>query len=472
MSGLVAEGLTAVDQARMVREGEVSARELTEQALEHVARLEPQLGAFRTVMAEAALAEADTRDAQHAAGEDLPLLGVPVAIKDETDVAGVVTGLGGNAMDTPATADAEVVRRLRADGAVIVGKTNLPEFGQWPFTESAAVGYTRNPWNPQYSPGGSSGGTAAAVASGMVPVALGSDGGGSIRIPAACCGLFGLKTQRGRNSTAPWPDAWKSLAVTGPIARTVLDAAVFGDAMRGNVESDLYKWPKPRTNFVDAALSEPGRLRVMLSEKSAVPGVRLDPQQRAALHATADLLVSLGHEVVPEELPTSYPMLSFVPQNSFGLLEQSRAVDHPERLERRTKQNLATAKLMPRVALDRALRYGRQLAERMERLFGRYDLILQPTIAALPRPLGALDGVTAIEASLRSLPYIAYTVLWNVTGHPAAAVPAGISNEGLPLSVQLIAAQGDEPTIIQAAAQLERERPWAGAKPAVSAFGD
>jgi amidase len=472
MSELVTGGSTAADQARMVREGEASARELTEQALARIAQLDPQLGAFRTIIAEAALVEADKRDAQHAAGEDRPLLGVPIAIKDETDVAGVVTGLGGNTVDAPAAADAEVVRRLRAAGAVIVGKTNLPEFGQWPFTESAAVGYTRNPWDPQRSAGGSSGGSAVAVASGMVPLALGSDGGGSIRIPAACCGLFGLKTQRGRNSTAPWPDAWKSLAVTGPIARTVLDAAAFGDAMRGNVESDVYRWPEPRIGFTDAALSEPGRLRVMLSEKPAILGVRLDPQQRAALHATADALVSLGHEVVSQELPTSYPMLSFVPQNSFGLLEQSRAVDHPERLERCTKQNLTTAKLMPQIALDRALHYGQQLAERMERLFDRYDLILQPTIAALPRPLGALDGVTAIEASLRSLPYIAYTVLWNVTGHPAAAVPAGFSNEGLPLSVQLIAAQGDEPTILQAAAQLERERPWAAAVPLVWAFAD
>ncbi len=456
-------------QARMVRAGEVSARELTEQALERIERLDPRLNAFRTVLAEQALAEADARDAQHAAGEYLPLLGVPIAIKDDTDVAGVVTGHGGNAMEAPAPADAEVVRRLRAAGAVIVGKTNLPEFGQWPFTESSAVGFTRNPWNTQFNTGGSSGGTAAAVASGMVAVGLGTDGGGSIRIPAACCGLFGLKTQRGRNSTAPWPDSWKALSVSGPLARTVLDAAIFGDAMRGNAPSDLYTWPEPRMSFTDAAGSEPGVLRVMLSEKPAIPGIKLDPEQRAALHATADALVSLGHDVVPGDPDAGQPMLAFAPQNAIALLEMSRAVDQPPRLERRTKQNLVNGKLMPKSALDRGMKYGDDLAARMERKFADFDLILQPTIAALPQRVGVLDGATAIEASFKSLPYIAYTVLWNVTGHPAAAVPAGFASNGLPLSIQLIAAHGDEPTILQAAAQLERERPWADQWPPVAA---
>jgi amidase len=460
--------MTAVEQAQAVRDGAISARELAERSLATIERLDPQLNAFREVIAETALAEADARDRQRADGDDLPLLGVPVAIKDETDVEGVVTRYGGNSMSTPAPRDAEVVRRLRAAGAVIVGKTNLPEFGQWPFTESAAVGYTRNPWNPQYQTGGSSGGTAAAVASGMVPVALGSDGGGSIRIPSACCGLFGLKTQRGRNSSDPWPDGWRGLGVTGPLARTVLDAAVFADASRGNVATDRYQWGEPRISFTDAARSEPGRLRIMLSEKSAVPTVKLDRQQRAALHATADALVALGHDVVPGEPDFGQPMLAFVPQNGVSLLEQSRAVDHPERLERRTKQNIVNGKLTPPAVVERAMRYGDEISDRVERSFEQFDLILQPTIAALPRQVGVLDGATSMEASFKSFPYIAYTYLWNVTGHPAGAVPAGFAENGLPLSAQLIAARGDEPTILQVAAQLERERPWADRWPPVS----
>lgn len=187
-------------QAELVRTGKTTSRALVEAALRRIGRTDPVLGAFRVVLAEQALAEADARDATAPTG---PLHGVPVAVKDELDVAGQVTTFGGSANRTPVAADSEAVRRLRAAGAVVIGKTTMPEFGQWPFTESAAHGHTRNPWDTTRTPGGSSGGSAAAVAAGLIGAALGGDGGGSIRIPAACCGLFGLKPQRGRVSTAP-----------------------------------------------------------------------------------------------------------------------------------------------------------------------------------------------------------------------------------------------------------------------------
>src|SRR2546426_1038475 len=231
------------DQARLVRRGEVSSRELVQLYLERIERLDPQLNAFRVVLAEKALAEAAEADSRRSGGEEAPLLGVPVAIKDNVDVAGEATTHGTRAYEGIAGEDAEIVRRLRAAGAVMIGKTNLPELAIWPFTESEGWGTTRNPWDPSRSPGGSSGGAGAAVASGMVGIAQASDGGGSIRIPAACCGLFGLKPQRGRVSLMPDPQHWYGLSVFGCVSRTVLDTAVFLDAVRGPAERDAHSAP-------------------------------------------------------------------------------------------------------------------------------------------------------------------------------------------------------------------------------------
>src|SRR5947207_1348310 len=220
-------------QAELIAAGELSARELLDVYLARIERFDPLLNAFRVVFAERARLEADQADARRRAGETRPLLGVPVAIKDDIDVAGEVTAWGTNAHGPPAQADAEVVRRLREAGAVIIGKTNVPELTIWPFTESATFGVTRNPWNRQRAPGGSSGGSAAAVAAGLVGAALGSDGAGSIRIPSAWCGLFGLKPQRGRVSVAPRSRAWHGLSVNGVITRVVADTALFHDVASG-----------------------------------------------------------------------------------------------------------------------------------------------------------------------------------------------------------------------------------------------
>lgn len=452
-------------QAQLVRDGELTAVELTQFCLGRIEQLDGELNAFREVMVQSALDEAAERDRQLAAGDDGPLLGVPIAIKDDTDVEGVVTMHGGAAFTKPATADMDVVRRLRQAGAVIIGKTNLPEFGQWPFTESSAHGYTRNPWNPQHVTGGSSGGTAAAVASGMVAAGLGSDGGGSVRIPAACCGLFGLKPQRGRISGAPLVELWESLGVYGPLTRSVLDSAIFFDAVRGNVPADRYKADEPSMSFVEAATTAPGRMRIAVCADSTLPGIRLDREQRAALERTAEQLRALGHDVVETKPDYPFSLTAFLPQTAAGVRSEIAAADRSDLIERRTKQNTAITGFTPRSYTDAAIKRGERMATRVNKLFDSYDLLLTPTIAAKPRKVGALDGVGVIGASLRSLPYIAYTLLWNVTGNPAASVPAGMSTDGLPLAVQLVGAPNGEPTILQVAAQLEQAQPWAQLRP-------
>jgi len=249
-------------QAAMIRSGEVSARELTDALLDRITTHDRSLNAFTELLGEQARTEADTRDTARARGGELPPLhGVPIAIKEEIDVAGQVTTFGGRANHTPAAQDSEVVRRLRDAGAVIIGKTSMPEFGQWPFTESVANGITRNPWDTSKSTGGSSGGTAAAVAAGLVPAAIGGDGGGSIRIPAACCGLFGLKPQRGRVSCAPHDHLWWALGTAGPLTRSVLDSALIYDVIHGSTNVDRFAAEDPATSFVDAVLTGRGEVQ-------------------------------------------------------------------------------------------------------------------------------------------------------------------------------------------------------------------
>ncbi len=255
-------------QAELVRSGEISSRELVEYQLKRIDKLNPALNAFRIVFSEQALTDADEAQKLIDAGENAPLLGVPIAVKDDTDIAGVPTMNGTGVDNGPASQDASVVRRLREAGAIIIGKTNLSEFGALPISESATWGVTRNPWDLDISPGGSSGGSAAAVASGCVAASLGSDGGGSIRIPAACCHLFGLKAQRGRVSTKQAPEHgndWNGAPHIGPLARTVLDSAVVHDAIIGEDPDHSIPSPPPTGSFTEAAQSEPAKLRVAMS---------------------------------------------------------------------------------------------------------------------------------------------------------------------------------------------------------------
>lgn len=449
-----------VGTARLIASGELTARAAVEHALARITLGDTDLNAFSNVLAEAAIAEADERDAALAAGETpVPLHGVPIAIKEEIDVAGAVTTFGGRGNTTPATADAEIVRRLRAAGAVIVGKTTMPEFGAWPFTESVSRGITRNPWDRDRTPGGSSGGTAVAVSAGMVPAGLGGDGGGSIRIPAASCGLFGLKPQRGRVTTAPHAHLWWALGTAGPLTRTVRDSALIYDVIRGSLETDLYRAAEVGS-FAAAADREPGRLRVGWATRPVTPGIRVDPTHVRAVQDTARLLGDLGHDV--REVDPGYPdpTAAFIPQFFAGIRAEVDAVEHRERLERRTRQLCALGSWVTPKVRDAALRATATVTEKANRVFHDVDVLLTPVFANRPPRVGRLEGVGPLRAALRAQPSIAYTALWNVAGNPAASLPAGVATDGLPVGVQLVGRTDGEETLLSLAAQVEKVRPW------------
>src|SRR6188472_1368199 len=292
----------AAKQTGMVRSGEVSPRELVQLSLDRIARLDPELNAFRKGFAEKALLEAEQAEARVKAGEDRPLLGVPIAIKDEIDVAGEINTHGTDAFTEPAAADSEVVRRLREAGAIVVGLTLLPEMAICGFSESATYGVTRNPWNPQRTPGGSSGGSGSAVAAGLVPIASAGDGAGSIRIPAACNGLFGLKVSRGRVSLAPNLEGWGGLAVEGCLSRSVLDTAVWLDVVSGGSQEPEAP-PPPDRPFVEAAKTPPGKLRIAWSTLAprAVAPPTVDGNAKGAVSDAVEMLRGLGHDVTQRD---------------------------------------------------------------------------------------------------------------------------------------------------------------------------
>ncbi|MDG4534314.1 amidase [Streptomyces sp. AV19] len=435
-----------VDQARQVAEGEVSARELTEAALDAAERTRDTLNAFRWVRAEEALREADEADRLRAAGERRPLLGVPVAVKDDMDVAGLPTAFGCAGEFPPRTADGAAVQRLRAAGAVIVGKTNTPELGQWPMTEGPAFGVTRNPWNPGHTPGGSSGGSAAAVAAGIVAGALGSDGAGSVRIPAAWTHLVGVKPQRGRVPTWPERELFNGLTCHGVLTRSVADAALLLGVV-GGPPVDVHK---------------PRRLRIALSLRPAYAAVRhrLEPAVRAATERTAEQLEALGHEIVPED-PRYGPVgPAFVPRAMAGVRELALRVPDPRLLDPRTHRSVRGGRLLGGGILRLARAAERPLRARLGELFGRYDVLLTPTTAAPPLPVGALDGLSAHGTDTAMITACPYTWPWNVLGWPAVNVPAGLTAGGLPLGAQLLGPAGSEPLLLSLAGQLEAEARW------------
>jgi amidase len=456
-------------QAELIRAGEVSSRELTELYLRRIAELEPRLNAFRVVLGEQALAEADAADARRGEPDPPPLLGVPVAIKDDTDVAGEITAHGARAHgNVPAAADAPIVARLREAGAVIIGKTNVPEFESCGFTETEAFGITRNPWNPDHTPGGSSGGSGAAVAAALVGAAQGTDGAGSIRIPSSNCGLFGLKTQRGR---APFTthDGWHGLSVAGPIARSVGDAALFLDCVHGALPGSAYRPPPPERPYAEAARTAPRALRIGLSLRPSFRPAPLHASFRAAVEETAELLRGLGHDVDPVE-PAFLALgtTQGIPRMVRGIRDEVRGSPVPSGIDRRTRGFARWGALYPDPVMRAIRRLEGRHARRLGRAFREHDVLLTPTTARPAPPVGKWDGQGALRSILGMAQVYPYNVPWNVTGQPAAAVPAGFTDEGLPVSVQLIGRANDEATLLSLAAQIEAERPWADARPPVS----
>jgi amidase len=455
----------AATQARMLADGELTAPELLEIYLERIARLDSELRAYRVVLTDKARDEASAAQDRLDAGERLPLLGVPVAIKDDVDVAGEVTTYGSSAHGPAATADAEAVRRLRAAGAVIIGKTSVPELMIMPFTESLALGATRNPWNLSRTPGGSSGGSAAAVAAGLAAVALGSDGGGSIRIPSTWCGLFGLKPQRDRISLEPHDGAWQGLSVNGPIARSVRDAALMLDAT-----ATVSEVSGPDGEFAAAAERELGQLRIALSTKVPTPlPVRVGKQQLAAVEQAGALLRDLGHDVIirdPEYPPLAYT--NYLPRFLRGISDDADAQAHPERLERRTRvlARLGSSFSDRRMDALRVAELG--LAKRIQSIFDDVDVVVTPGNATGPSRIGAYQHRGGVSTLLAVAQRVPYQQIWNLTGQPAAAVPWDFDGDGLPLAVQLVGRPFDEATLLSLSAQIEAARPWAHRRPPVS----
>ncbi|QUC58225.1 amidase [Streptomyces sp. A2-16] len=453
------------ETARALADGTLTSRALVEQTLARIEASQGSLNAFRIVRTDAALAEAEAADAQLAAGVRKPLLGVPIAVKDDMDVAGEPTAFGCQGEFPAVARDGEAVRRLRAAGAVIVGKTNTCEFGQWPFTEGPAFGATRNPWSPEHTPGGSSGGSAAAVAAGLVPAALGSDGAGSVRIPASWTHLVGIKPQRGRISTWPRGESFQGITVNGTLARTVADAALLLDAASGNHDLDPHRPPG-----VDASAAvgrDPGRLRIALALKppfTALPA-RLQSDVRAQVVELAEKLSALGHTVEEADPPYGQIGLTFIPRATAGIAERVREAPFPALLDRRTRDAARLGGLLGGVPLRAARGAEAVLHRRIGGFFTSYDVVLAPTTAAPPPRIGAmlrLGGLATDRAMIAACPY---AWPWNVLGWPGVNVPAGFVGEGLPVGAQLLGPANSEPLLLSLAAQLEAELRWHEAWP-------
>ncbi|HEX3173876.1 MAG TPA: amidase [Solirubrobacterales bacterium] len=459
----------AARQAEMVRSGEVSPTELVRLCLDRIGRLDPELNSFRIVLAERALLEAEQAEARVRGGDERPLLGVPIALKDEVDLAGETTTRGTDAFPDRIGNDSEMVRRLREAGAIVVGKTLLPELAICGFTESATWGVTRNPWDPQRTPGGSSGGSAAAVAAGLVPIASASDGAGSIRIPAASCGLFGLKPQRGRISLEPRLEHWNGLSVNGCVSRNVLDTALWLDVAAGD-SPEPGAPPPPERPFIEAARTPPGRLRIAHSTLApravAPPAVSADA--RRAVSDTAELLRSLGHVAEPRDPNWGQIGNHTVPRYLRGIAEDVDGVPLPERLERRTRAMARLGRLVPAGVFESARRAEQADAARVNAIFEDFDLLMTPVMGGTALPVRRWEGRGGLSTLLGMSRFYPYCLPWNHLGNPAMSVPAGFAADGMPLAVQVIARPGEEATLLSLAAQLETERPWADRRPPIS----
>jgi amidase len=449
----------AAQQARMLADSVITVPALLDVYLDRIGRLDPQLRSYRVVLADSARREATAAQARLDAGERLPLLGVPIAIKDDVDVAGEVTTYGTAAHGPARAQDAEVVRRLREAGAIIIGKTTVPEMTLWSFVETLTFGSTRNPWHTDYTPGGSSGGSGAAVAAGLAPMALGSDGMGSIRIPSTWCGLFGIKPQRDRVPLAPHDDAWNGLSVNGPMARTVEDAALFLDVTA------------PGNDFVAAAKRSPGRLRIALSTKVPPPlTARVGKAQRAAVEEAGALLRELGHEVTTRDpdYPPSGVYGQALPRYFRGVYDDVKSLPHPERLERRTRTFARIGGLLSDRRMNAIRGAESEVAERIQSIFDDVDVVITPGTAMGPSKVGAYQRRGAIATLALVAQRVPFQAMFNVTGQPAAVVPWDTDGNGLPTSVQLVGRPFDEATLLSLAAQIEQARPWAQRRPPVS----
>ncbi len=467
--------LDATAQADLVRRGEVKPIELVDATIERIERLNPTLNAVVTPMYDQA------RNAASSPLPDGPFTGVPILLKDLLgEYAGVrYTESSAFLRDYVPDHDSEIVVRLKRAGLIVVGKTNAPEFGLVPTTEPQLFGPTHNPWDTSRTAGGSSGGSAAAVAAGFVPVAHGNDGGGSIRIPASCCGVFGLKPTRARNPLGPdYGERWNGLVVEHALTRSVRDSAALLDATCGPDLGDPYSAPPPARPFLQEVGADPGHLRIAFSAQSPT-GTPVHPDCVAAVRDAAALCADLGHEVV-EAAPAANAELV---NNAFITLvwaSTAATVDGFARTIGRTPtpdlfepatwaiyqmgcQQKASAYILAIRDLHRA---SRDIA----RFFVDYDVWLTPTLGEPPVPLGTFDAPpeNPLQGLARVMSFIPFSPMCNMTGQPAMSVPLYWNGDGLPIGTQFAACFGDEATLFRLAAQLEQARPWAQRRPPVS----
>jgi amidase len=462
----------AMELASLVRSGELTATELVDGALRRIDELQPEINAFTHVAHESALEVA----AEIESGDPRPFAGVPIAVKDNRPVAGMPITLCSDLFaDVVPQHDAYLVRRLREAGFVIVGKTALPEMGILPTTESRRFGPTRNPWNLDRTPGGSSGGSGAAVAAGMVPLAHGNDGGGSTRIPAACCGLVGLKGSRGRVSVGP--DVGDSFLVSdGVLTRTVAETAQLLDVLAGYEPGDATWAPAPEAAFAELAGREPGPLRVGLALNPPLSEAEVDPACTEAARSAAQSLESLGHQVDEVTVPwgegdllTEFtrvwaPLISA--QTMIGGLLRGREATQ-EDVEPLTW--LMWEKAHASHALDFVSAEGRMkaLARAVVSFLAPYDLVVTPALARPPVPIGEIHGrgPDPWDHYRRSGHFTPFTAVCNITGLPAISLPMFQDDDGLPLAVQLIGRPLGEGVLLAVASQLEQALPWADRRP-------
>ncbi len=458
--------LTALEQGELVRRREVSPRELADHYLERADRLDT-VGAFVTLTPERARERA-TSLAGEAAQHDSPLFGVPTAIKDLNLTAGVRTTFGSAAFSdfVPEVSD-NVTLSIEAAGMVSLGKTNTPEFGSPCYTEPDVAPPAVTPWDPTRTAGGSSGGAAAAVAAGLVPVAQGSDGGGSIRIPASCCGLVGLKPSRGRISGAPMYGDAVGLATAGPISRTVRDAAALLDVLAGRRVGDPSWAPPPSGSFLSACDREPGRLRIARFIEPVIADVEVDPDCVQAWEDASGLLESLGHEVV--DVPVPLPREAVPVFEICWTVLTALSVVPPERqhlLRSLTRWLSAAGREVNGPEFGLAIGAMRRHAADALTALAAYDAVLTPTLATPPVLVGAMrdddDPAADFQAQKEFTPW---TSAWNVTGMPAISLPLHWTEDGLPVGVMLAARPAEDELLLSLAAQVEAAAPWAGRTP-------
>jgi amidase len=448
----------AVALAAAVRAGDVTPAELVEATFRRLESVEPELNAFVTTWHDESLDSLP----------DGPFRGVPIAIKDLTDTRGIRTTYSCQAFEQHVPSyDAAVVRRIREAGFVIVGKTNTPEFGSTAVTESALNGACRNPWDLSRTPGGSSGGAAAHVAAGVLPLAQGSDGGGSIRIPASCCGLFGLKPSRGRVSGAPHGDGGLPLSQNGPLSRTVRDAAALLDVIAGYEAGDSVRLPPPSRPFADEVGAAPGRLRIAFTNEPPLE-YPVEAPCAAATAAAADFLADLGHDVreatpawSEDGLLDRFGFLWRVGPPLYGV-----PPDQLEPLNRALAEAAFTTTAMEYVSAVLSLQ---AYARRVMSFWDEIDVVVTPTLAKLPVPIGwVFESDDPWDHYRRAAEFTPFTAVANLTGQPAASVPFA-SADGLPVGIQLLGRAGDEATLLRLAAQIEEARPWVDQTPPVFA---